>query len=225
MRPLLLLSLGLLSACYSDYMFTPTQKVSATVNGLPASRYEVPPEQPRGVVTVATFGIQRLDLGSGEQRFLLVRMTIDNNNDFGPWNVDTRQLYVALPGEGRSLAAYVNTDRQGLPTILIPPGHERVIDLFFPLPVGLQHASRIPGFDFSWQVQTASRAFAERTPFERVELAPTYAGYGLGYGLGWGPYWWYDPFYPTATFVHPIPIQRAVGVRPFIAAARAPRNG
>src|SRR5436190_2034954 len=76
------------------------------------------------------------------------------------------------------------------------------------VPASLQSAKRLPEFDFFWNVHATARVVAERTPFERTRLEPQYAyDYGspsVGINAAWGPVWWYDPLFPSATFVHPV---------------------
>jgi len=103
----------------------------------------------------------------------------------------------------------------------IAQSQRHVIDLFFPLPANMD-ASHLPQFDLVWRVDTAARAVAQRTSFDRESDASQGAGYAVGYGSpywypydyaygAWGPYWWYDPFYPTVGFVHPGYIGRPWG--------------
>ena len=207
-----LIALGL-AACAPEYVYRPTEQVTATSAGRPASRYDIPPESPRGSVTASTFGIANFIIGrEGERvRLLHVRLVISNDNDNRSWLVDTRRQIVALPNEGESRPAYVNSNIQGLPYVNIPPGQKRTLDLYYALPPSLQRARNIPEFDVLWSVQTAARVVAVRTPFEREEIEPAYYsdfdwgwGWGGPYGLGWGSAWWYDPLYPSATFYHPL---------------------
>ena len=73
--------------------------------------------------------------------------------------------------------------------------------------------SRLPHFDLVWRVDTAARAVAQRTSFDRESDTSQGAGYAVGYGSpywypydyaygGWGPYWWYDPFWGGVAWAH-----------------------
>jgi hypothetical protein len=223
---------ALVGGCTPSYLYQPATHLSANDQGQPTARYSVPPESPHGEVTLASRGIVDLSLGSDNERTrcLQVHMIVANNDD-APWVVDAREQLLQLPGEGQSRPALVNTEQQDLPNINVAPGQKRTVDLFYTLPQPLQQAKQIPEFDVSWHVQMPSRVVAERTPFERVKIeepsdyyADAYAyDYGYGYGYGWGPVWWYDPFFPSLTFVHPVFIHehRAFQAHhPFVAPGR-----
>ncbi len=185
----------------SEYVYTP-DTANATAAGMPASRTPIPQEQPQGAVEVKSYGITHLQQ-LGDVPVLLVRMTVTNDGDAVPWQVDTREQYVSIPGEGRSRAMYARSDVQTLPVVQIPQRTRHVFDLYFPLPDTVDRASRLPRFDVQWQVQTAARLVASSTGFDRVRSDPDRYAYDpwWPYG-GFGPYWWYDPFYPSVAFVH-----------------------
>ncbi|MCU1280842.1 MAG: uncharacterized protein JWM53_4388 [bacterium] len=217
-RPMSMLALAALGCGESRYIYRPTEQATATSDGLPAARYPVPPESPRGEVNIASFGPTKMQVTTSEEKvkFLHVRMVVANNNDAGPWVVDTRQQVVSLPQEGQSPPAFANSDVPGLPIVNVPAGQKHTIDLFYTLPEGMQKARHVPRFELFWHVQTPSREVAERTPFERTEADeavasayPYVAGYPeLSLSLGWGPVWWYDPLVPAVTFYHPVIIHR-----------------
>jgi hypothetical protein len=226
----LLIAVLLLGACaIEQYVFRPTEQVTAREMGMPASRYLVPPESPRGKVVVTSFGLRDLQASdTGEStRFLHVRMVVTNDNAAAPWSVDTRQQLLELPGEGRSRPAYVNVDQGALPQVQIAPTEKRTIDLYYPLPEDLKSARQIDQFDVLWNVQTERRLVAQRTPFERERVEPDEFYYSPEPYAWWGPIWWYDPFYPSATFAHPVVIThpRVRIVAPPRAVIGAPRFG
>lgn len=182
-------------ACSSDYVYEPAANTTARVNGLAAADYQIPPELPQGDVRVTTFGIAKLrptdNREGGHIRALHVRMVIANNAN-QPWTVDTREQRAVLAGNNQSRAAFAAAQSGALPTLEIPAGSQRTIDLYFPLPTTLQTADKIPNFDVVWRVHTNERVVTERTPFERMELVP-YGDYGYASS-------WYDPYYPGGTF-------------------------
>lgn len=192
----------------TPYVFTPTEQVTATADGVPAARYPTPPESPRGTVYVTSFGVVQADVaGTGQATPLLaVRMTVSHDSGPQPWTVDTREQFLQIPGAGQSRAAFVNSDATGAPVIPVATGQKRTIDLYYTLPASMANAAKLPSFDLLWQVHTAERLVAQRTPFQKeiVEYASvwTYPVYPMG--PGWAPYWWYDPFYPEVTFYPPI---------------------
>jgi hypothetical protein len=116
---------------------------------------------------------------------------------------------LVAPGLGESRPVYADGDARGVATVIVPPGKKRTLELYYPAPPRPKKGEPVAQFELLWKVRVASnREVAERTPFERLRLAPAdyYAGYPLymGLGLGWGPLWWYDPFYPSVGFYGPI---------------------
>ncbi len=209
MKRITLGALLLVGGCANEYAYIPAENATARVNGQSAAAYHIPPEAPQGDVRVTSFGVTKLKVNNQEEhvRAMHVRMVVANNSD-APWTVDTRQQIGVIPNEGRSRPMYASSDGGQLPLVTVPARGRRTIDLFYPLPQGMQKASRLPQFDLLWTVDTQSRQVAMRTPFERIEIEPVYAyDYGWGYygyyGPGWAPYYWYDPFYASYTFSHP----------------------
>jgi hypothetical protein len=202
------------------YYFTPTEQVTATTDGLPSARYPVPPESPQGTVYVTSFGVVQADVaGTGQATPLLaVRLTVSHDSGPEPWNVDTREQLLQIPGAGKSRAAFVNSDVTGAPVIPVANTQKRTIDLYYTLPPNMANGVKIPTFDFLWQVHTADRLVAQRTPFQKqeVEIATAWTYPVFPMGPGWGPYWWYDPFYPEVTFYPPVVLHNTypVLVRP-----------
>lgn len=186
-------------ACESrSYVYRPAISSGAIIAGKPAAHQRIPPEAPRGDLRVATFGfadLRPVEREGENVRALHVRMVVSNDSD-APWSVDTREQRVELPGNGESRPAYARSDDAAPPVIEIPPGTQRSIDLFFPLPRSMQEASELPAFDTIWTVHTGTQAITQRTPFERIEVTPVYetTPYRPGWS-GWGPPYYYDPFY------------------------------
>jgi hypothetical protein len=193
----------------SDYVYTP-DTANATVAGLPAARTPIPPERPQGAIEVTSYGVTDLRRGDTKIQALHVRAVVTNDGDDRPWTVDTTQQMLAIPGEGQSRAMFVNSDVNTLPTVTIARHERRVLDFYFPLPDTVRGESQLPRFEMLWQVNTPERVVASRTSFERVDKEPevAYSTVPVGWPLwaGYGPYWWYDPFYPRAVFIHARPI-------------------
>jgi hypothetical protein len=195
----LLLGLGTLAiaACASTYVYRPAvTTTAATVDGRVASYYAIPPEAPRGDVRVVTMGfaqIEQRDTPNSAVQALHVRLVVANNSE-APWKLDTREQRAVLPKFGESSPAYAKTDSGTPPEVPIPPLTERTVDLYYPLPAGMQKASALPAFDVLWAVDTGTRKVVERTPFERLEVEPV-EPYG-GYAVFTEPDW-YNPTYAT----------------------------
>jgi hypothetical protein len=222
-RPYVLFVALALAACSKNYIYRPTvTTTSATVAGLPASYYGVPPESPRGHVRIATLGFADIrPAGGGEQEdvpALHVRMIVANNSD-RPWQLDTREARAILPRRGESRPAYATVDQGTPPVVEIPARAERTVDLFYPLPRDMQKEDSVPSFDVLWQIDTDARRVVERTPFERIEVeTPSESSSPdttLTYFAWGGPYWG-DPYYAQGgafVGVAPVYVERPVIIR------------
>ncbi|HSD90653.1 MAG TPA: hypothetical protein VLB44_24180, partial [Kofleriaceae bacterium] len=111
---------------------------------------------------------------------------------------------VEIEGEGRSRAIFVNSDLQTLPTVTIATRERRVLDFYYPLPENIADAEDLPTFNFLWQVSTGARVVGSMTSFQRLDREPP--NVRVVYHSGWGPYWWYDPMFDRAVFIHYRPI-------------------
>jgi hypothetical protein len=193
-----LMMMLLAAGCSSDYIYQPAEHATAQILGRTAAHYEIPAQAPQGDVRIASFGIakvQRQDMPDQKQRMVHLRMIVANNSQ-QHWTVDTREVRINLPGAGEVQATIARvSDAQGS-VVDVAPGGQRQLDLFYPLPAGMEKASKLPQFDAVWTVHTPEQTVAERTPFDRLYVYPTYA---YGYGPGWGWYgWggpWHDPWY------------------------------
>jgi hypothetical protein len=198
-------------ACTPNYAYEPASNATATMGGRDAADYPVPPEQPHGDVRIASFGFADLTPGGVPDdeahalHALHLRMVIANNDDHD-WTLDTREQRLELPERGKSAPAFAAADPgTPPPTITIPLGGKRVVDLFFPLPSDQQHAGTIPSFDAIWTVHMAARTVTERTPFDRIVVAPAATEFDYGPDFWAAPYW-YDPGYPGVAFVGVAPL-------------------
>lgn len=205
-RAVVVAAIGLpLAACASQYEYTPAENATASIQHQTAAHYDVPAQAPKGDVRLASFGFSKVAPANAPEskvKALHLRMVVANNNDSQPWIVDARNQQLDVPGLGRVSPTYVSERETGagLPVVTVPPGQKRTIDLFYQLPPGMDKASKVKGFDEVWQVQTPERTVVERTPFERLEVVPTYA-YAYGpwyYNYGWGPYWYPGPMWVGA---------------------------
>lgn len=184
-------------ACSPAYVYLPAEQLTAVVDGQPAARYPIPPEAPTGDVRLHSYGVVEVgDEGGGEAPALHLRFWISHDIGTQPWIMDTRAVRLELRRGGSSRPVLVATDAQAeLPRVEIPPGQQRIVEMLFPLPEGLDDEDLLPAFDVLWQVQTEARVVGERTPFERVRLEapPPSPTWGFSYGYGHG--WWYDPWW------------------------------
>jgi hypothetical protein len=205
----LLISLGALalSAC-AQYTYVPQTNATSQIRGQTAATYSLPSAvRPEGDLRVASFGVSKITKQNGEQfRAMHVRMVVSNNGS-QPWVLDTREQLIDLRGFGQARAAAGYSEGQDLPLLSIAPGQKRTVDLFFPLPPEAARASRVPEFDVVWKIQAGGQQVAQRTPFERLQVEPLYAGVGWGYpyygAYGFGPYLWTDPFWGPGVIASP----------------------
>jgi hypothetical protein len=177
----LLFALG--AASCNEYVYWPEENATAQMGGRTAAAYQIPPEHPLGTVRVAGYGL------NSKTGVLHVRMVVENNAVTEGWGVNPSQLRVELRGMAGIAPTQVISDSGELQAIFIPARGKRTIDLFYQLPPGAHKASKVPAFDFVWQVQTPGRVIAERTPFERIAVVPYDYYYGYAWGPYWGPYW------------------------------------
>lgn len=190
-----------LSGCGASYAYVPTEEASANAAGPPAARYGVPPEAPHGDVRVSTTGVENVRLASGDQvRTLHVRLTVSNDNGAAAWTMDTRDVLLDLAKTGERRASFVRGTPSGSSVLAVAPGDARSVDLYYVLPREEKSEKRIPRFDVLWQVQTAERVVAERTPFERVTLEPPVST-DVGAGFGIGPFGYFEPYPPFPPIV------------------------
>ncbi len=177
-----------------NYVYRPAENATARVHGRPAADYDVPPNDPQGDVRIASFGIAKITPKKAQVaepfHALHVRMIVSNNSG-QPWSIDTHEQLADVHGVGTVRAGYVESDAGDLPTVNVPPGGKRTIDLFFPLAHPVDKASKIPEFDVLWRVQTGTQLYTARAPFERLRVTPYYAG--AWYPYTFGPVGWYDP--------------------------------
>ncbi|AKT42578.1 hypothetical protein [Chondromyces crocatus] len=195
-----LLGAGVLGAallgCSPSYVYLPGEQLTAVVEGQPAARYPLPPEAPTGDVRVHSYGVVELEVKGEDDEIAALHVALWLSNDAGsqPWTLDTRAVRVELRrAEGRPELLKAGTER--LPVVEIPPGQQRIVEMMFPLPEGIDEASDLPAFDVVWQVQTDTRLVGERTPFERIRVQTRPAGPAWSYTYGYGHGWWYDPFW------------------------------
>jgi len=215
--PLVVLALAL-AGCAADYAYVPV--TNATVErGRVGADYPIPADMPHGDLRVTSYGIASV-APRGEPKnqtsALHLRFSITNNADAN-WTFDTRDARVELSGYGSSVAAFASANAGTAPPVVrVPPLEKRVVDLFFPLPGALQHASQLPAFDVVWRLEANGRFVARRTQFQRVELVPPvdYDGYGTDYW--WGPPYWYNPAYGSATFVGGVEVPPNYFSRPIV---------
>jgi hypothetical protein len=179
-----MLAVTALGGCMeATYLYQPTELATASQGGRAAARYLIPADAPEGEVRVATFGITALQLpGRKETRVVHVRLFVANDSADATWTMDASDLLLAIPGSELT-PAFVKGPEDGIASIGIAPGTQRVIDVFYavPRPVDIDD---LPGFALTWRIQTEESVVAERTAFVRTEI-------DLGPSTAWrlGAFW------------------------------------
>lgn len=186
----------------AQVLHSPEENATARVSGHPAAYWRVPPRAPHGDVRVATLGIATLQPQGDEDDHLHamhVRMVVADDDDRGPWQIDTREQIGVLDGYGQSRPAFADASIGRAPIVTIAPRTSATVDLYYPLPESMQKASGVPHFELLWRVHTQETPVAERTSFDRLRIEPPApTGYHAHDGE-WGPSW-YDPFWPDYTY-------------------------
>lgn len=218
-----LCSLGCTAGYYAYEPMPPTRPPSV-VRSQDEVRYMLPPEAPRGNVTVSSFGVTELNPDEGPDIPVIhIRMGIENATGGADWQINTSEVSLDLRGGPTIHQAYVNAESETIPLISIAPGREATFDLYFPLPQGWGDPDLVPAFDVAWKVKTDTAEFAQRTGFER--MPPVSTPPERVYVVGYAPYWWYAPWYPPVivrprvtvhTHVHPPFPHRIIVRRPAV---------
>lgn len=188
-----------------QYVYKPVQNATASVSGQLAAQYQVPPASPHGDVEVATLGVTTLEPRPGEgdrTRAMHIRMVVHNRDDSGPWQVDTRAQIGSLNDYGQSRPILASATVGQPPVVTIGSSGEATIDLYYPLPRGMQDSFEVPRFDILWNVQTADGPTASRSTFNRVSTEPPPGVYAYGIGQ----YEWYDPEWRSNAFSRTDPL-------------------
>jgi hypothetical protein len=208
-------AVGFSAGCAPALEYVPTEQVAAVVQGEPASLYSVPPEAPRGDVTLISHGVVSVKpkQGGDSTKAVHVGVTLSNDQDKGAWTFDVREQWLLAPGAPPVSPALISSS-PATEAVTVQPGQEQTLDLYFRPPAGFK-GDKLRSFDVLWSVRTPSRVVTERTPFEREDpragygFAPSVSvGLGLGYGygsVGYGSAWWYDPlYYPYFGYPYPV---------------------
>jgi hypothetical protein len=186
------------AGCAHEYAYRPVDAAGA---GVPAARYPIPPEFPRGEAYLTSFGFTSMEVAEGRTAEMLHARLVVSNGGIVPWTVDGRaQQLLAAGTQPALMPAFINTDAAGGgPVYAVPPSQRRVFDFYYAVPPPLGEAPQLGAFELSWRVDVAGRPITGRTPFQRFEggggaydMYPDYVFVSLGFG----PAWWYGPLYP-----------------------------
>jgi hypothetical protein len=180
-----MLAMTALGGCMeATYLYQPTELATASQGGRAAARYLIPADAPEGEVRVATFGITALQIpGRKETPAVHVRLFVANDSGDATWTLDASDLLLAIPGSSALTPAFVKGPEDGISSIGVAPGTQRVIDVFYTVPRSVD-IDDLPGFVLTWRIQTEASVVAERTAFVRTEI-------DLGPSTAWrlGAFW------------------------------------
>ena len=190
------------------FIYSRADRVGTAPVAYAKDRQPIPSEAPTGAVVTSSGGI--VDVSSDKRaetaRLLHVRMVVSNERDDAPWTIDARAQLARIPGQKESHPVFLGSDDDGAPMFAVTRGQTRTLDLYYAIPEAMKTELTLPGFEFAWQVKTATRLATGTTPFVRFLLDPDVADayvLPLSAPLQWGGHWWYDPADPTLAMIHP----------------------
>jgi hypothetical protein len=199
---------AMVPACAAESSYQTAEPIVAGT-GSPTAGYPVPPEAPRGQLGVTARGVVSIaPRGGGEpQPMLAVELVVANDRDGGPWRLNAQAQRLTFASGETCSPALVSAGEPGAPVLLVPPGRSLRVDLYFPVPPGLEPEG-LARFQLSWRIETPAREVAALTPFEMPvseegDVHSTAPPLGPDY-VGGGPAWWYDPFYYPAFAFPPL---------------------
>jgi len=208
-----LLAFALLATDCTRYAFAPVTPPSTTVSvfGRAAAYYSVPAAEPHGDLRVVSYGVEKLDSDAASIATLHVRVVATNTGS-KRWTFDTREQRVDLDGHGNEPPLFATSDREGdgsvPPIVNLDFGAQRIVDLFYPLPAGMDEAKEIPAFRALTLVHTDDGDVRESTPFARIEVS-AFSAYGRDASVASNAYdpdldgyaYWDEPFFTNDGYV------------------------
>src|SRR6478752_3071104 len=133
------------AACNSSYIYRPQTQATATVRGHVAADYPLPsPAEPQGDARIASFGVSKIKRNDGTVMHALhVRMDVSDSSA-KPFVFDVREQHVQLRDKRTLAPQLAQSDGNDVPTVTVPAGGKRTVDLFFALPPDEEKASKVP---------------------------------------------------------------------------------
>lgn len=204
----------LLTSCASThYGFfpasAPDEKISVNERG---ATFPLSLGKGEGTLHAMSYGVIQLQSKDKKNQDVQVPalhlcMIVTNKSGTSTWELNTRDQIVMLSGKNSVGPSYVDSDRNEHPTIKIPPGQTRHLDLFYPLPKGQAKPKELSGFDLKWKIISGKDSVARTTPFIRKKTQTSKEFVEVNSPLvhqnqiydeeEMSPHnWWYDPIFP-----------------------------
>ena len=154
--------------------------------------YPVNVDDGKGSLRLRSQGVVDLRAKGTQERRPALHMSavLANTNGEQTWSFEPREQIVIFPDHGQVAAIALNPNSFDLE---IKPGESRTVELYFPIPNGLD--SELHEFDVKWNVSVGKRAVSESTTFaKRRERMQAHDSFGMGSG------WYYGTpiYYPSA---------------------------
>ena len=188
------------AACSSpQYRYVPVSDRAGAGKNHSEAVYSIPEGLSEGTVKISSNGVVDLKSKTDSKQFptIHIHMSISNMSNL-PWTVAAKDQVIAFPDQGQSSPVFANSNAETLPTVTIPPGALRIVELYFELPQIDKSAEDVPEFDFRWAVRTASAMVNNSTPFDRVAIRERHVVAVYPYdpyymGVGVNTVWWGRP--------------------------------
>jgi hypothetical protein len=155
---------------------------------------------PEGWAQIVSFGMAEVKPQNSDvspTRALCMRLIVANRSEQS-WRVDARVQAIVFDDGRKATPKYALALSGEPPMVVVPAGTTRTVDLFFPLPRGIDGPRALPRFDAVWSVQTPKRVVTGRTPFARTTVNQR------AYTDVSAPFWLdpLDPVVSQVTLVH-----------------------
>ncbi|KAB2897893.1 MAG: hypothetical protein F9K40_12150 [Kofleriaceae bacterium] len=198
-RRALVLPAALLAGCVSlfdPFLAEPIDEPTATADD-EAMYAELEAGRAVDAIRAVSFGIAEISAdGAAPVPVVHVRLSVANRFDRVPWTVDVVNATLGRVGRAASRPLFVNSDIATLPIARVDGGEQRAIDLYFPVPEGID-ASAAPGaLELHARIDTPDRNLLW---YARVG-PPESPVYGEAQSAGRGARWWADPDHAWPSF-------------------------
>jgi hypothetical protein len=182
---------GLAGCATEEFKYVPAERQDLSSHHRDEALYNVPAEAPIGSIRILSQGIEDVKPISGGNSVpaLHINVAISDKSATENWVFDPAVQAISFPNQAQVHPILAVTQPPGNPAIEVRPQELRTVDLYFPLPQGVNSTQQLPKFDYHWQVQAGSSLVRNTTMFDRVRKPETYYAYGYPYD----PFYWGGP--------------------------------